>query len=251
MFPDFDIASFLNAGLSQPLLQEYFNNPNTFVILRLSRPRPADLSLLPHASLVMTFASYATMTQAFSAGQIPSDIRYILYDNEDWSATPVNEQHAPFTFAAQVANLAHQHGLGLIFAPAADIAKGFDPQYAGTAKFAGYLNLDFAGNGSKVSDIFEIQGQQDEASPGFLTFVSSAVGQARSANPRAVLLLGIATKAPRSSVTGSDLVNVYQETRSLVSGYWINIPGGGPSGQEDPQVAVQFLTQLAPTLGYH
>ncbi len=196
-----------------------------------------------------SFGSYAQMEQAFSSHAVPVGVKYILYDNENWAATPVAEQRQPFAYAAQAETLAHQHGMDLIFTPAADLAKVFDAADTNTAKYGGYLTFGFASQGARVSDVFEIQGQQDEAASDFVSFVDSAAAQARAANPKALILLGIATQAPREQVTPQLLLHAYQSTRSLVSGYWINLPGGISAGSKNG-AAVGFLEALAPALGY-
>jgi hypothetical protein len=247
---DYDIQPLLNAGLSKDLLEKYFNNGHTLLITRYGRQRATQTALLPDATEVASFADSDELAQALSASSVPSSVKYLLYDPERWAATPANQQRDPFSSAADVAELAHERGKGLIFTPAANLASVADDAYSKTNRFAGYLNLGFATKGARVSDIFEIQAQQMEGTDGFARFVSSAVGQARSANPKALILLGLTTKAPRQHVTVQLLFDAYSATRSSVDGYWINIPGGTPAGPQNAAAAVGFLQELAPSLGY-
>jgi hypothetical protein len=111
-----------------------------------------------------------------------------------------------------------------------------------------------AGQGAAASDIVEIQGQQAEDEPGFTSFVSQAAAQARAAAPTHLVLLGITTSIPGSGpVSASTLTSVVAATRSLVDGYWLNIPGQSPQcpncGQVDAGPAVSFLESYAATSG--
>ncbi len=145
--------------------------------------------------------------------------------------------------------MAHQHGLGLIFTPAANLSMVLSPSYSNATKYDGYTSLGIASQAAPHTDVLEIQAQQDEGTSGFNSFVSSAVSQAQAANPQALIMVGLTTAAPHQVVTPQILLNDYNATRPLVSGYWLNIPGG-QGGPRDPQVAVAFLQALAPQLGY-
>ena len=248
LLEEFSVEPLLRAGLSSALLQAYFNNPRTFLIVKLGSATTDPL--LPDATYVMSFASYRQLQGAFASGSIPSNIKYILYDNERWAATPASEQARPITYAADAEQLAHSHRLGLIFTPAANLSMVLSASYTNTTKYTGYLNLSIAAQGARVSDVFEIQAQQDEGLTDFNSFVSGAVGQARAANPNALILAGLTSKAPAQTVTPQLLLDDYRSTRSEVSGFWLNIPGGTPKGPQNPQVAVAFLEALAPQLGY-
>ena len=76
------------------------------------------------------------------------------------------------------------------------------------------------------------------------------MSQAQATNPRALIMVGLTTaRSHQAAVTPQLLLNDYATTRPLVSGYWLNIPGG-QGGPRYPQVAVEFLQALAPQLGY-
>jgi len=141
-----------------------------------------------------------------------------------------------------------------IFTPATDLANANSNRpTAGAGVFQQYLADHLAAQGARVSDVFEIQAQRAEATPEFLPFATRAVAQARTANPNAEILLGIASSPGGRSVTAEDLLSAYRTTRSMVAGYWLNIPLSGPGcadcGNGDPQVAVVFLRSLAQMLG--
>ena len=243
----FSVSALLGAGLSQSMLQAYFNNPQTFLIVKSTDPSKDPL--LPAASYVMDFHNSQEMMSSIASGSIPSYIKWLLYDDEKWPSTPVAQQEQPFTYEAEAETVAHQHGLGFVFTPAANLATVLSPAYSNATKYDGYTGLGIASQGAAHADVLEIQAQQDEGTSGFNTFVSTAVSQAQAANPRALVLVGLTTSAPGQAVTPQLLLNDYATTRPLVSGYWLNIPGG-QGGPRDPQVAVAFLQALAPQLGH-
>lgn len=201
------------------------------------------------------------MQAAILDSTIEPGVKYVLYDNEAWASTPADEKAAPFTFATRALALAHAHGLQLIFTPAANLSPILNRTYtasnqlgSGQGKFSGYLELNMAGHGAAASDIVEIQGQQAEDEPGFTSFVSKAAAQAKAAAPTHLVLLGITTSIPGSGpVSAATLTGVVAATRSLVDGYWLNIPGQSPQcpncGQVDAGPAVSFLESYAATSG--
>ncbi len=229
------------------MLQDYFNNPQTFLIVKSAHP--AKDPLLPNATYVVSFADYQQLVDAISAGSIPSYVKLVLYDDEKWPATPLAQQQQPFTYEAEAETLAHQHGLGLVFTPAANLSTVLSTAYSNATKYDGYTGLGIASQSAAHADVVEIQGQQDEGTSGFNGFVSAAVSQAQATNPRALVMVGLTTSAPHQAITSQLLLNDYAATRPMVSGYWLNVPGG-LGGPRNPQVAVAFLQALAPQLGY-
>ena len=100
-----------------------------------------------------------------------------------------------------------------------------------------------------MSDVFDVQAQQAEATPEFASFVTAAVRQARAANPRATVDVGIGPNPDGRVVTSQDLVAAYRSTRAEAAGYWLNLPAANAQcpqcGVADPQEAVQFLEAIA------
>jgi hypothetical protein len=249
---DWAIADMQKAGLSQSLTSYFFDNPRTYLIVH-----PGDGRIdagLPSAVRVERFTSFATMQSAISTGQLMPGVSAVMYDNEAWSFTPVNEQNSPIQYAAQAEALAHQHHLLLIFTPAVNLAN-LSPASSGSSgssdKYANYLAEDLAA-GSRASDIFDIQSQQAEGTPQFTSFVTQAVGQARAANPNAVIMAGIGPNPNGRSVTSGQILAAVQAIRGEVSGFWLNMPAGTAQcpqcGTAQPQVAVSFLQSLASSL---
>ncbi len=62
------------------------------------------------------------------------------------------------------------------------------------------------------------------------------------------MLAGLSTNPPGAPVSSQHLTAAIQATRSMVAGYWLNIPGQGPRcptcNAPQPEVAIQALQAL-------
>ncbi|HEV2403088.1 MAG TPA: hypothetical protein VGS08_02710 [Candidatus Saccharimonadales bacterium] len=179
---------------------------------------------LPNATHVMTFQSYQDMQTAFASSHVPSNVQIILYDNEAWTGTPAVEQMQPFTYVPQAEQLAHAKGKLFMNSPAADLTSVLDP--SASDNYTGYLQEKLA-TLSQYTDIFEIQAQNEPTVAGFQSFATQAVAEARTANPHALVLLGITAK--QNGPSPQNLINEVTATKSITDGYWLNIPGGDVS----------------------
>ena len=242
----FSVTALLGAGLSPVLLGDFFNNARTFVIVKAADP--AKSPSLPNATYVMSFANYQQLASAITSGSIPPYIKLVLYDNEVAghtcrTATPT------VRLRGEADTLAHQHGLGLIFSPAANLSMVLSPSFTNATKYHGYTSIGIASQAAPHTDVLEIQAQQDEAIDGFGSFVSSAVSQAQATNSHALIMVGLTTTAPHQVVTPQVLLGDY-DRRAAGFRVLAQYPGGRGTGPRDPQVAVAFLQALAPQLGY-
>jgi hypothetical protein len=235
------LRSLVPAGLSVRTTGALFNSPETLLIGKRGRTDP----LVPAASLIESFTDFASMQQALGSGQVPPSVSYVLLDLEHWQFTPVAEQLRPFQDAQNARQLAHRFGRKLIFAPAVNLAP-LQPGSRSGDRFQQFLNLDFAGQGATVSDVFEIQAQQTEGTSEASTFAVAAARQAKAAAAIPVLV-GIGTNPAGRSVTEQDIAAVADSVKAVADGYWLNIPQGGAKcptcGTPQPAVAVQFLQQ--------
>jgi hypothetical protein len=220
--------------------------------------KPADLLVLgPAGSTTRTgqavadFKSYAGFRGAVQAGVIPRTTHWVLYDNERWPQTPVNEQQHPGRYERLFTSLAHRHGFKVILAPGQDLVQAFSPGAfrATTAAWRRYLSLGLAGTSARLADIYEVQAQAFELSfyrPQhiFRRDVRAAVAQARAASPGTTVFVGIST---RRAATARELLSDYLATRGLAAGFWLNVPGAGDPRQQ--LLAEQFLRRLPAVAG--
>ncbi len=238
------------AGLSPSLVSYFFDNPGTYLIVHSGEAK-VDAAV-PRATRVERFTSYASLQAAVSQGSLLPGVSAVMYDNEAWSFTPPNEQADPMQYAALAEAIAHQHHLKVILTPAANLSKLSPTANSALDKYGNYLAQQLA-TGSRYADVFDIQSQQAQGTPQFATFVGQAVGQAKAANPRAIVMAGIGPNPGGRSVTSAQILDALQSVRTQVSGFWLNLPAGTPEcpqcGNVQPQVAVEVLQSLASSSG--
>jgi hypothetical protein len=197
------------------------------------------------AEPVVTFASAAALESAVNAGQLPSGTFGVLYDPEAWVFTPAAEQQNPVQAATAAVAVAHAHGLRLIVTPAIDLATVLDPGGAGP-EWRQFLDLDLVGRLAKVADVVELQAQSlEQHTRVYTVFVQAAAAQGSAARPGIDLLAGLSTNPPGVAIEAKRLTADIRATRSVVEGYWLNVPVPGaqcPTCQAArPAVAVQVL----------
>ena len=195
---------------------------------------------------VADFRSYAELKKMIRQGAIPASIHWVMYDNEQWSLTPADEQADPVRYEQLFARLAHRQGYKVILAPAQDLVPGFDKNSfrSGKAVWPSYLSMGLAAASARAADIYEIQAQPYEMTVyrprhAYASFVAAAAAQARAANPSAVIYAGLSTQRVSNA---AQLLQDYEATRNLVDGYWLNIPRHDQPGP--PVLADQFLRTI-------
>ena len=179
------------------------------------------------AEPVVTFASAAVLKNAIRARQLPPGIFGVLYDPEAWTFTPAAEQQNPVQAATAAAAVAHAHGMRFIVAPAIDLTNVLSSSGTGP-RWRQFLSLDLIGRLAKVADVVELQAQSLELDTGaYRAFVQAAAAQASTARPGVGLLAGLSTNPPGVPIEARQLTSAIQATRSLVDGYWLNVPAPG------------------------
>jgi hypothetical protein len=176
---------------------------------------------------VAGFASYAALREAIAADLIAPTTHWVMYDNERWAKTPLNEQRNPWHYEALFAALAHRHGYRVILAPARDLASRLSQRLPpGMPRWRQYLSLGLPAASARAADIYEIQAQGYEAhkfraSNLFRRFVLRAVAQARAANPHITIFAGLSTNRVSAPI---EMLHDFLAVRQLVAGYWLNVP---------------------------
>jgi hypothetical protein len=215
-----------------------------YEILKPGQKPVADVPARP----VIIFTSATALKQAVTSGQIPAGTYGVMYDPEAWKFTPVDEQRDPVSAAASAASVAHAHGLRFIVSPALNLTTVLAPG-GGGQRWRQFLNLSLAAQFAQVADIVEFQAQSLERdATTYATFVREATAQATAAKPGVMVVAGLSTNPPGDVVSSANLVAAITATRTLVSGYWLNIPGPGAQcptcGPANPAVAVATLQNL-------
>jgi hypothetical protein len=201
------------------------------------------------------FRSYADLKTTLDSGQLPKEVKAVLYDSESWKFTPPEEQHNVAKYYKLAADEVHRHGLLFVATPATDLTRVLSPNLTSTGQgvHSGhvdeFLQLGIARDAARYADIYEIQAQRSVDDLSLYTrYVKDAAAQARAANPKVIIFAGLTTAYP-VGVTAQQLYDAVKATRGYVVGYWLNIPSGGPGcptcGKAKPQVAVELLKMLA------
>jgi hypothetical protein len=200
------------------------------------------------AKPVVTFASATALEDAVTGGRLPAWTYGVLYDPEAWSFTPVAEKRDPVQAATRAAVVAHGYGLRLIVAPALNLTTVLAPGHR-QPRWRTFLDLNLVARLAEVADIVEIQAQSLERDTAtYRAFVRAATSQASAANPQVTMLAGLSTNPPGAPVDGRQLMAAIRATRSMVDGYWLNVPGQGPRcptcNAPRPDIAIQTLQSL-------
>lgn len=230
------------AGL--PGVRTALDKPSTYVIVR------RDLRGLPagwHVTPVLSFTSYAAMSDAVRAGTVPESVKTLLYDDERWSFTPVAEQKDPAKYLDLAGALARAHGFTLIAAPAVDLAAVAAPGSGGA--YPRMLASGIYAAAARSASVVDVQAQGSIAATGtYAGFVRSAAAQARAANPAVVVLAGVSTNPAGAAIRIDQLLSAVAQTHADVSGYWLNIPQPGPycprCASPKPGLAAQLLNAV-------
>lgn len=215
------------AAISRRDARHFFNSTRSFVV---------GHAVTGYAAApVADFTSYAAFGKA--VGHLHRG-QWVMYDNEHWSITPVDEQRHPAAYMRKFAHLAHQHGLKVIEAPARDLMSvphGDCTRQPGQTTDKAYLACGIPQD-ARYADIYEIQAQADQpTASSYTSFVKAARNHALAANPHLVLLAGLTTDRGGSP---AQIFACWNATRKLVAGYWMNTNAG------TIRVAANALTKI-------
>ena len=189
---------------------------------------------------VLSYTSYAQFESDIDNGAISYPYKWVMYDPEDWSATPVSEQQNPVKYMTLFGQLAHAHGLKVIQAPALDlgsVAGSVIPRKPGQTINQWFLGANLAGAAAAAGDIFQLQDESNTTSGGEYAYMfNTAEGQAQAANPNVKVFSEVST----ANGTAAQMATAAQSISP--DGYYV--AAAGNMAQTD-----QFF-QLMQTAGY-
>lgn len=180
---------------------------------------------------------------AISAANIPA----VLYDIENWSATPSAEIQAVCSSMQQFGQTASAHGFTSIMAPGQDLVTALTSKQSGEAKqWQEFLRLGLPACASQQANRYHIQAQSDELTEAdYDAFVTQAALQARAANPAVMVTAGLSTNPPAGVPTPQQLYQDSLDVSGKTEGFWLNVPNPGSScgscSSARPDNAVQYL----------
>jgi len=224
-------ASQLPAVLESPAVRRVLEGGTVFEPLG-PHQRPSEL-----LAVVPTVVFHSEATLASEADHLPKEVRAVLYDNERFADTPVAEQADPRAYDVAVAEIAASHHWTSIcdlilpdrLPPAERTAREEVPP------------CDVIGLNTV---------QQSERDPArYARLVADDVALVQSVAPGRPVLAGLSANPAGPPVTAAEIAADIRLTRSLVAGYWLNVPSPGvgcPHCHEpDPALLAEALLEAA------
>jgi hypothetical protein len=135
---------------------------------------------------VLSYASYAQFSSDIASGAIKYPYKWVMYDPEDGSQTPVDEQDNPVKYMESFGKLAHAHGLKVVEAPAMDLCSVSGtayPRKSGETCPQWYTRVNIAGAAAADGNIFILQDESNIPNLSvYDSLYTSSAAQARAAN---------------------------------------------------------------------
>ena len=236
LFAGSGISHLAEAPGGKTLLHSALNQPDTWVIGK-------SLDMPPRATRLGGAANLKGFRRA-----VRSPVPAIVLDVENWPMTPPAEKKHPVATYAKAARIAAAHHKMLIATPAMDLVRAVDPSSRGPL-YRRFLELRLAARIAPYANVYEIQVQGIENNPRrYLSLVRAIARQVRSSHPQARILAGLSTGPSGKTTDAGTLYQDVKETRGIVSGYWLNIPGHSKwcprCTTPQPEIAVRLLRML-------
>ena len=146
---------------------------------------------------VLAYTSYARFSSDIRSGAIRYHYTWVMYDPENWSATPAGERRNPVRFMTLFGQLAHAHGLKVIQAPALDLATvtgSVLPRRSGESADQWFVRVNIAGKAAAAGDVFQLQDESNTTLGGqYAWMFNTTQGQARAANSNVLVFSEVST----------------------------------------------------------
>jgi hypothetical protein len=188
-----------------------------------------------------SWASAAAFIDDLHAGRVLPTIQAVMYDPENWLATPVRERRDPVTAMTAFARTARAAGYQVVLTPhpnLVDVPRAMCGRQVDETTESAFLRCEIQAHAARVADVVEVQAQflqQNEVA--YRALIQRATAQARGANPSVVVLAGLSTRfAERSDV----MLRAWDAVLGVVDGHYLAMPEG-----IRPVVAAQFLAQVS------
>jgi hypothetical protein len=192
----------MTAGNVQSLSQQdartaahFFNTPASYGAgaSLVQTPVQARYATTP----VLAYTSYARFRSDIRSGTIRYHYKWVMYDPENWSATPVGERRNPVKYMTLFGQLAHAHGLQVIQAPALDLATvtgSVLPRRSGESADQWFVRVNIAGKAAAAGDVFQLQDESNTTLGGqYAWMFNTTQGQARAANASVLVFSEVST----------------------------------------------------------
>jgi len=184
-------AWFMTAGNIQNLSQQdsatashFFNTASSYGAgaSLVKTPVQAGYATTP----VLGYTSYAQFSSDISSGAIKYAYKWVMYDPENWAATPAAEAQDPVKYLKLFGQLAHAHGFKVVEAPSLDLCSASGtlyPRQSGETCLHWYSRVNIAGAAATSSDIYVLQDESNTANLSqYVSLYTGSASQARAAN---------------------------------------------------------------------
>lgn len=167
------------------------------------------------------FTSYSAFRRELRAGAFPKGARYVAYDPEKWSKTPLQEQLRPRRYMERFTALARRHDLRTILVPGRDLLL---VNGAGCRKSRGktldqaFVYCDVA-SGASGAQLFVVQSAPEETdAQAYISLLRRVSRQVRRASPTTTVVATLAT----GGVPLARLVRLADRALRYVDGFEVN-----------------------------
>jgi hypothetical protein len=179
---------------------------------------------------VLGYTSYADFTSDVKSGAIKYSYKWVMYDPEDWSQTPLAEQRNPVLYMKLFGQLAHAHGLKVVEAPAMDLCSvsgTLVPRQSGETCAQWFARVNIAGGAAKDGDIFVLQDESNTTNLSqYVSLYATAATQARAANA------GISVYSEVSTANGTPAQMTAAARSISPDGMYVAAPGAIPQADQ-------------------
>jgi hypothetical protein len=238
------------AVAADPVVARLLDNTHPYILRK-----PGDRLVMPpswNAIPVAPFQAFDALAAALQQQALAPEIRGVLYDYEKWAFTPIAEQKNPIGYVRRAATLVRAQGYRFLTSPSANLVKVMAPDTgkSDAEMFEAYLRLGLAADGARYADGYVVQGQRAlQDTDVFVHFIRQAAAQARRANADVEVIAGISTNPIGRRIVFDDLVRAIDATRTVVDGYWMNIPTRNDYSPDineyRPDIAIEVIRHVS------
>lgn len=183
----------------------------------------------------------------FFGGRIPPAVRTVIYDLEDWYASPEVEKRDPWSSMENFCAFARAQGFRCITLPAPNVAywaQARGSRRAGETPEDAYLRLGIARSAAKNASSTGLQTQLFAYDvPRYEQLVRDNASQSRSSNPNAKVIAEFTVSndpdknEPPRLLTPTENYNAYKAVRSFIDAVYVAIPKAGDPVEGPERIA--------------
>jgi len=230
----------MTAGNIQQMSQQ--DGPTTSYFFHTAAAKGAGSSLVKTpiqagyaTTPVLAYTSYARFSSDIKANSITYPYKWVMYDPENWSQTPVSEQQNPIGAMRQFGKLAHAHGLQVVMAPSLDlgaVAGSVLPRQKGESVSHWYVRVNIAGAAAAAGNTYIFQDEFNTTNvPVYASLFNSVKAQAHAANATGKVYSEVSTMNGTAAQMAAAVKSV------TADGFYVATPGATNQG-------VQFFKQM-------